>query len=572
MRLSMEMFKQKNRSPLDQQLERSFPLLIFFYIKKYFLQICLAVLSLFILHWLQIQVPQLIFELENLSTRSSMSILIFKFLVIALGIIVFRTLSRWYFFYPARLQQQDLRDEFIKRLSKTEPLAWKHYSTGKLFELFITDLEELRVFFGFALLQIANLVVSLIVVVPAMMNVSTVLMWSLLPLGFCFTLFSLTLTLTTIFSEKGRHEHDILQQMLIEFYDAKRTLNVFAKERSAAVEFSKQSSRELRYFFIANIIRSITRPLILLGGGLSTIYAAYLVQEHGLSLSTLIVYSTFIFLLYEPLGYLSWMGVILTETKVSWGRIKNLTECLSKPFVSRDPTVSWSQDYCHLEIADQQMNQKYSFSKGDKYVFFGPTAIGKSYYFERLHASALNSNVRSVLVSQEPYLFDQTLRDNLFLYKNATEEELSRARLLLKVFELDDLAQSHEDLLMLHVGEKGKKLSGGQVKRLHMVRSLLFDYELLLWDDPFSAVDVISEKNILKRLFSTESEFLKGKVLILSTHRYSTVKNFSKAMLCTKEKIIFGSLDSQEFVERVSLFFKINKSEDKSIPVKGKGL
>lgn len=539
--------------------DKSFTSMSLDHFKKHSKHYVLALVSLVILHIIQVQIPKLIMNLSISLERESTITTIGKFIFVALGIIIFRTLSRWYFFYPARIQQKDFRDELLFKISNSVPVLWKKYSTGKLYEIMITDLEELRVFFGFALLQIFNLVIALVILLPAMIKVSPDLLWSLFPLGISFILFSLSLIITTSLSEKGRNEHDILQQMLVEFYDAKKTLNVFCKEQSAGEEFTSQSNKELNYFLKVNIIRSITRPLILLGGGLSLIHAAYLVNHYNFPMSYFVVYSTFIFLLYEPLGYLSWIGIIISETKVSWKRLKDLVKELNYFFDYSKFKTNQDQEYI-FDYKTKYWNQEIKFSKNNQYLLIGATASGKSTFLESIHFNALASGLSSVLVPQEPYLFNQTLEQNLFLNHVVTDEKRTLANSLLKLFDLNDLASTEQDLLQLEVGEKGKKLSGGQVKRVHMIRSLLFDYDLILWDDPFSALDVITERKILLEL-TTNHNFLKDKILLLTTQRQSTLKYFQKAYFCTRDSIVFGSLSDQVFKEKVDLFFKNLKIE-----------
>lgn len=51
----------------------------------------------------------------------------------------------------------------------------------------------------------------------------------------------------------------------------------------------------------------------------------------------------------------------------------------------------------------------------------------------------------------------------------------------LKIFEKRDLTL---------IGDKGSNLSGGQRARISLARSLYFDADIYLFDDPISAVDV----------------------------------------------------------------------------------
>ncbi|MEC8624811.1 MAG: hypothetical protein VXY34_08335 [Bdellovibrionota bacterium] len=137
------------------------------------------------------------------------------------------------------------------------------------------------------------------------------------------------------------------------------------------------------------------------------------------------------------------------------------------------------------------------------------------------------------MVAQSPYIYNDTLLANIFLGKTPNENELKEGYDLLTLFGLDFLAPTREELFQLKVGEHGKRLSGGQAKRLCLVRSLLSGADWFIWDDPFSSIDVLLEKEIVEKL--KELETLRKKTLILSTHRISTVRFCEELLFFEKE-------------------------------------
>ncbi len=76
--------------------------------------------------------------------------------------------------------------------------------------------------------------------------------------------------------------------------------------------------------------------------------------------------------------------------------------------------------------------------------------------------------------------------------------------------------------MAMEVGENGKRVSGGQAKRICLIRSLISESDTVIWDDPFSSVDLISEKEIMTAL--QKSKLLAHKTILLTSHRLSTVK------------------------------------------------
>lgn len=145
----------------------------------------------------------------------------------------------------------------------------------------------------------------------------------------------------------------------------------------------------------------------------------------------------------------------------------------------------------------------------DGTVLFDGTDVRK------LDLAFLRKNIG--IVSQETYLFNGTIRDNLLYAKpDATEEELIDA---CKQANIYDFVSSQETGLDTVVGNRGLKLSGGEKQRISIARILLKDPALMIFDEATSALDSISEQKIqdaIEPLIATRTS-------ILIAHRLSTV-------------------------------------------------
>ena len=135
-----------------------------------------------------------------------------------------------------------------------------------------------------------------------------------------------------------------------------------------------------------------------------------------------------------------------------------------------------------------------------------------------------NTILDMVFVSQEVDLFDLTIRENLCLGKDVSEERI------LELFKEAGLLEWYNELpngLDTMVGEKGVRLSVGQKQRLNIIRGILIDKEVYLFDEPTSNLDVTTEKKIIKMI----EKHLNNKTYIIVTHR-EALKN-----LCTKHYV-----------------------------------
>lgn len=178
----------------------------------------------------------------------------------------------------------------------------------------------------------------------------------------------------------------------------------------------------------------------------------------------------------------------------------------------------------------------FKLNSGDCIAIVGPSGSGKSTLINliprlydvdagsvlfdgvdvrKLDLAFLRNNVG--IVSQETYLFNGSIRENLLYAKpDATEEELIEA---CKKANIYDFVSSQEDGLDTMVGNRGLKLSGGEKQRISIARVLLKDPALLIFDEATSALDSISESKIQEAI----DPLIESRTSILIAHRLSTI-------------------------------------------------
>ena len=121
------------------------------------------------------------------------------------------------------------------------------------------------------------------------------------------------------------------------------------------------------------------------------------------------------------------------------------------------------------------------------------------------------------VVTQETYLFNGTIRDNLLYARpEATEEEMIEACRQANIY---DFIEKQPEGLDTMVGNRGLKLSGGEKQRISIARALLKDPALLIFDEATSALDSISEAAIQAAI----NPLIEERTSILIAHRLSTI-------------------------------------------------
>ncbi len=161
-------------------------------------------------------------------------------------------------------------------------------------------------------------------------------------------------------------------------------------------------------------------------------------------------------------------------------------------------------------------------------------AVGGSVLFDgrdvkTLDLGFLRKNIG--IVSQETYLFNGTIRDNLLYAKpDATEEELTEACRQANIY---DFIEKQETGLDTVVGNRGLKLSGGEKQRISIARILLKDPALMIFDEATSALDSISEQKIQDAI----EPLIASRTSILIAHRLSTILAADEILVIKDGKI-----------------------------------
>ena len=133
---------------------------------------------------------------------------------------------------------------------------------------------------------------------------------------------------------------------------------------------------------------------------------------------------------------------------------------------------------------------------------------------------------------QMPTLFSGTLKQNLLLGNpNASDEEVLEAARLAGV---DDIAAQLPDGFETVLAERGSQLSGGQRQAVSIARALVGNPKIVLFDEPSSAMDSNSERQLLERL----KPYLENKTLVLVTHRGTLLDLVDRVIVIDQGKVI----------------------------------
>ncbi|ELY7392426.1 cysteine/glutathione ABC transporter ATP-binding protein/permease CydC [Cronobacter universalis] len=133
------------------------------------------------------------------------------------------------------------------------------------------------------------------------------------------------------------------------------------------------------------------------------------------------------------------------------------------------------------------------------------------------------------VVPQRVHLFSATLRDNLLLAAPQADDAALGAALAR--VGLEKLLE--DDGLNAWLGEGGRQLSGGELRRLGIARALLHDAPMLLLDEPTEGLDAETERQILTLV----KEVAAQKTLLMVTHRLQGLTAFDRIIVMDNGQI-----------------------------------
>ncbi|MDA7601966.1 ABC transporter ATP-binding protein/permease [Gammaproteobacteria bacterium] len=171
----------------------------------------------------------------------------------------------------------------------------------------------------------------------------------------------------------------------------------------------------------------------------------------------------------------------------------------------------------------------------------GPTGSGKSTFIDLLlgliepssgqiflNNTLYNESLRNEMalktgyVPQEVYLFDNTIAANIALGVNESDIDMSRIEAVARLADIDDfIINQLPDGYDSSVGERGSRLSGGQVQRIGIARALYNHPEILILDEGTSNLDQTTESKILKNIKEDKTI----KMLIIIAHRLKATED-----------------------------------------------
>jgi ABC-type multidrug transport system fused ATPase/permease subunit len=301
--------------------------------------------------------------------------------------------------------------------------------------------------------------------------------------------------------------------------------------------------------------------VILLGSTTILGYGGYEVMGGALTVGGLVAFYAYVTQLFGPLSTAVDLQSRMQRVSASIRRVWELGEEAKREAVLVKPKRAGMGQAPAIEFKNvffshrpQRPTLAYLdlvISEGEKVVLVGHSGCGKStvahlaaglYSPDRGSVRIQGHDVRYwgprslrshlALVPQEPILFEGTLRENL-LYGNlrATSKELAR---VMEVAELDSVLRGLPGGLDEPLGPQGKRLSGGETKRVALARAVLQNPRILILDELTSALDGLTAMRLMKHL----DNHMDGRTVIFVSHRPATIISANRIVVLSNGRVL----------------------------------
>lgn len=356
---------------------------------------------------------------------------------------------------------------------------------------------------------------------------------------------------------------------VVKTFKAEREIVRLFAQSNRTLEGEKYARRRLKT--LVGMIGAVTGIVAQLGVFLAGVYLA--LTGRGLTAGAVILFVNLMNFMIEPVAQLPGL---LASRKAALGLVGKLAEALEDDAEAGGGTeraelrkdirlenVSFSYDG-EKEILHQLSA---TFEAGKAYAVVGASGSGKSTLLNLLTTAGAEyqgeilfdgTDLRRIapeslyeltsVIQQNVFVFDASIRDNVAMFREFSEDELD-----------DAIGRAHLSGLLAErgrdyrCGENGKRLSGGEKQRISIARSLLKRASLLLADEATAALDAETARQVTSDLLD-----LNGVTRIVVTHTLNeALLRRYDGILVMKNGRIEESGRFEELMEKKGYFYAL---------------
>ncbi|RSK25973.1 ABC transporter ATP-binding protein [Bacillus sp. HMF5848] len=491
-------------------------------------------------------------------------------------------------FYASHVSQSfgfDLRNALYEKIQSFTFANFNQFPTSSLITRMTNDVSQMQatLFMSLRIMLRAPLLMMGSIIAALFINVQLALILVILvPFMFAFLVWMMN---------KAWHKFQVVQEKVDavnskvrEVLASMRLIKAFDRGRYEAKRFDDvagslkdQTASALRFM-------EIVMPILLFGMNAGIIvvllFGSRFVEAGNVQVGEVVAIVNYGTRLTAVLGIFTWIIMVFARARASIDRTSdvlvadvNMEENIDARKVRLEGKIQFQHvSFSYPNTATSALqNISFVIEPGQTVAIIGATGSGKTSLFQlipRLYDATKgqvlldDKDVRDMTfkqvreqigyVPQEPLLFSGTIRENLLWGKNdANLEEIMTAAMHAQIHDtIQNLPNQYDTI----VGQRGVNLSGGQKQRLSIARALVRNPKILLLDDCTSALDLQTEKRLLKALKHYDCTTL------IITQKISTAMNADYVMLLDEGQIVTQG-HHNDLINESSLYKRIYTSQ-----------
>ncbi|HEV8702120.1 MAG TPA: ABC transporter ATP-binding protein [Candidatus Polarisedimenticolia bacterium] len=452
----------------------------------------------------------------------------------------------------------DLRLDLYRHLQSLSMPFFRNASTGRIMLRFMGDINAVLDMITDGFLRALMDTITILVVAGVILELNwklALVVMSVLPF-YAFTFLKLSPALRRT-GRKARHERSALSGTLQEKIAGRLVVKAYHQEAAeeALVESQTASLRDwlIEKARVGGKLTALANVAIALGGALVLWIGGNHVLKGEMTKGGLMAFYALAAMLFPPLRRLARTNETYQAARVSLDRILDFLD-QTTPLQEKDGTLELKVTRGDVVFEDVRFSYvpgvpvlrgiSVEIPGGQVVAVVGPNGAGKTTLLSLLprfidpdggrvlidgrslrDVTLLSLRRQIGIVTQEPFLFSGTVEDNIrYGRPGATEEEVWQAARVANAF---DFISSLPEGFRTEVGERGQRLSGGQIQRIALARAVINNPPILILDEATSAVDAESERLIREALL----RLMQGRTVLVIAHRISTVQRADRILV-----------------------------------------
>lgn len=347
---------------------------------------------------------------------------------------------------------------------------------------------------------------------------------------------------------------------------------LYGREADNRVVYEEELEDFEKKAIVANIWENAMQPIynvIAMGGIVFVIImAGEKVYEGSFTVGVFSAYISIFTIMAAKASRIARLFNTIQKSSVSWKRIKSFLKEYkeidkTRGIISKETKLEIENLYLKYDKSSDYIIKNLNFKARENNIvgITGPIGCGKS-TLGRVFLGNINYEGSIKIDNKELRDYSEYERSKIIsymghdahlisdtIYNNITMGDDGDISHVLKMVCFDEDLKSMENGIETLVGNGGVRLSGGQQARIALARTLYHKNKILILDDPFSAVDMKTEKNIIDNLRANYGDCL----ILLISHRLAIFKYLNQIILINEDKTLeYGN--HQKLIENSTLY------------------